>query len=158
MVRHTRSSPCTPRSSRLVACGFPTGAFRRRPGALDHTDVSLCSADALAVMGSNGSGKSTLALLLGGLLEPSSGSVVATSALEPGQAHSRISRWPARRLVARIGSVFQDPEHQFLTGRVADELTLGPMRAGLDPAAAAARADELLARLHLTHLADANPF
>ena len=62
------------------------------------------------------------------------------------------------RLVAAIGTVFQDPEHQFLTGRVRDELLLGPMRAGVAERVAARHADELLERLHLGPLADANPF
>jgi energy-coupling factor transport system ATP-binding protein len=84
--------------------------------------------------------------------------VVAGEALAPGRGHEPIYHWSARELVTRIGTVFQDPEHQFLTGRVHDELTLGPMRAGLDRRAASRRADELLARLHLIHLADANPF
>jgi energy-coupling factor transport system ATP-binding protein len=109
------------------------------------------------VTGANGSGKSTLALLLGGLLRPSTGSVLATQPLarslgdDPG-------RWSARDLAARIGSVFQDPEHQFLTGRVVDELTNGPAQAGADRSTALARADELLTRLHLAQLAEANPF
>jgi energy-coupling factor transport system ATP-binding protein len=126
--------------------------------ALAPTNMGLRSSEALAVMGPNGSGKSTLALLLGGLLEPGSGAVVATDALAPGRAGNPIFRWSAPRLVARIGSVFQDPEHQFLTARVIDELTLGPLRAGLDAVSARARADELLARLHLGHLGHANPF
>jgi energy-coupling factor transport system ATP-binding protein len=67
-------------------------------------------------------------------------------------------RWPARALVRRIGSVFQDPEHQFLSGRVGDELLLGPLRAGASLGDAQRRADALLARLHLEALADANPF
>ncbi|HLE58640.1 MAG TPA: ATP-binding cassette domain-containing protein, partial [Candidatus Limnocylindria bacterium] len=51
-----------------------------------------------------------------------------------------------------------DPEHQFLAGRVVDELTIGLLRAGADSSTARGRADELLARLHLAHLAEANPF
>ena len=39
-------------------------------------------------------------------------------------------RWRARALAGRIGSVFQNPEHQFLTGRVVDELALGAASAG----------------------------
>jgi energy-coupling factor transporter ATP-binding protein EcfA2 len=126
--------------------------------ALAPTDVTLHAAEAVAVIGRNGTGKSTLALMLGGLIKPTSGAVIATDALAPGHLQDEIWRWPARRLVASIGSVFQDPEHQFLTGRVIDELTIGPMRAGLGSAEARGRADELLARLHLGHLPEANPF
>jgi energy-coupling factor transporter ATP-binding protein EcfA2 len=126
--------------------------------AVAKTDVQVKSAEALAVVGPNGSGKSTLAYLLAGLMAPSSGSVVAGEALARGRGHERIADWSARDLARHIGMVFQDPEHQFLTGRVRDELTLGPMAAGLDRAAAGSRADELLARLQLDHLAAANPF
>jgi energy-coupling factor transport system ATP-binding protein len=133
---------------------FPGAA---RP-ALSRTDLQVRSAEAVAITGPNGSGKSTLARLLGGLLRPTSGHVVAGEALAPGRGHDPIWRWRPRELVTRIGSVFQDPEHQFLTGRVLDELTLGPRQAGLERRAATRRADELLGRLHLSHLADANPF
>lgn len=137
-------------------------ASYRYPGsvlpALTRTDVQVRSAEALAILGPNGSGKSTLALLLGGLLRPTAGMVVAGEALAPGRGHEPIWRWDPRELVSKIGSVFQDPEHQFLTGRVHDELTVGPMLTGLGRRAANRRADELLDRLHLTHLADANPF
>ncbi|MCW2577551.1 MAG: HMP/thiamine import ATP-binding protein, partial [Modestobacter sp.] len=68
------------------------------------------------------------------------------------------SRWPATELVERIGTVFQQPEHQFLTGRVRDELSLGPLRSGAGDATAAHRAEELMERLGLAALADANPF
>ena len=42
-----------------------------------------------------------------------------------------------RDLVTRVGTVFQDPEHQFVTSTVRDELTVGPLRAGASAAAAA---------------------
>ena len=126
--------------------------------ALSSVDLRLRSSEALALMGPNGAGKSTLALLLAGLLAPSSGTVLAGEALAQGRAHEPIARWPARELVTRIGTVFQDPEHQFLTRRVIDELLLGPSRAGIETGAARRRADELLARLRLTRLAAANPF
>ncbi|HUF05921.1 MAG TPA: ATP-binding cassette domain-containing protein [Candidatus Binatia bacterium] len=134
----------------------------RYPGAeadaVDGVDLQLRSAEALAVVGPNGSGKSTLALMLAGLLVPRRGRVVAGEALSPGRGHEPVARWPARELVRRIGTVFQDPEHQFLTSSVRDELLLGPMRAGLDRPAARRRADELLQRLRLEHLGAANPF
>lgn len=126
--------------------------------ALGRTDLQVKSAEALAVTGPNGSGKSTLAFLVAGLLRPTGGSVVAGEALARGRGHEPIADWAARELADHIGTVFQDPEHQFLTSRVRDELTLGPRAAGLDRASATKRAEELLTRLHLEHLADANPF
>jgi energy-coupling factor transport system ATP-binding protein len=58
--------------------------------------------------------------------------------------------------------VFQDPEHQFLTERVHDELAFGPTRRGaasdLGAGEVRRRVEALLDRLHLTHLAGANPF
>jgi energy-coupling factor transport system ATP-binding protein len=121
-------------------------------------DLAIRTAEITALVGPNGSGKSTLARLLGGLLRPQSGTVTASEALATGHAGSVIWRWPARELVTRIGSVFQDPEHQFLTGRVADELALGPMRAGLPEAEARKRALELAERLRLEPVWEANPF
>jgi energy-coupling factor transport system ATP-binding protein len=121
-------------------------------------DLTVRAAEALAIIGANGSGKSTLARLLGGLLRPQSGEVTASEAMAPGHAGAVIWRWPARQLVTRIGSVFQDPEHQFLTGRVADELALGPIRAGLTEVESRKRAEELAQRLRLDGVWEANPF
>jgi energy-coupling factor transporter ATP-binding protein EcfA2 len=129
-----------------------------RVNALTRTDVQVRSAEALAITGDNGTGKSTLAMLLAGLLRPSSGAVMAGEALARGRGHEPIWRWSAEELVRYVGTVFQDPEHQFLASRVRDELMIGPLRTGVDRRAAGQRADELLERLHLEHLADANPF
>ena len=64
--------------------------------------------------------------------------------------HRQPHRWRAGELVTRIGTVFQHPEQQFLTGRLRDELALGPLRSGEHAAAARATAEELLERLGLT--------
>jgi energy-coupling factor transport system ATP-binding protein len=115
----------------------------------DGLDATVNAAEALAVVGPNGAGKSTLALLLGGLAAPTAGRVAATEALAGADAARPPHRWRARALAGRIGSVFQNPEHQFVTPKVRDELSLG----AADPA----RADELLVRLRLDALAEANP-
>jgi energy-coupling factor transport system ATP-binding protein len=128
--------------------------------ALAPTDAVLRAGRTLAVTGPNGTGKSTLALLLAGLRAPTTGRVAAGPALTVGLRHPDRppSRWRAGELVERIGTVFQQPEHQFLTGRVRDELALGPLRAGAGTGSAHATAEALLERLGLAPLADANPF
>jgi energy-coupling factor transport system ATP-binding protein len=74
------------------------------------------------------------------------------------RGHVAPHRWRAGELVTRIGTVFQQPEQQFLTGRLRDELALGPLRSGAHAARARATADGLLERLGLTAYAEANPF
>jgi energy-coupling factor transport system ATP-binding protein len=96
--------------------------------------------------------------MLAGLLRPRSGVVVAAEALAAGRNRDPLAGWPAAELVRHVGTVFQDPEHQFLCATVRDELLLGPMRAGAERAVADRRADELLDRLRLAHVAGANPF
>ncbi|MDY3049906.1 MAG: ABC transporter ATP-binding protein, partial [Rothia sp. (in: high G+C Gram-positive bacteria)] len=72
--------------------------------------------------------------------------------------------WPAAELAARIGLVFQNPEQQFLTGSVREELEFGlrnlarSRRQPLDPQALGQASDLLLERSGLAHLAQANPF
>jgi energy-coupling factor transport system ATP-binding protein len=110
-------------------------------------DLVLRTGEAVALTGPNGVGKSTCARVLGGLVRPSGGQ------LEP-----PLHRWRAGALAGFVGSVFQDPEHQFLARTVADELELGPLQLGSSAAVARQRRDELLTRLHLEHLAEANPF
>ncbi|MEU6857427.1 ATP-binding cassette domain-containing protein [Glycomyces sp. NPDC046736] len=119
--------------------------------ALDGVSFELRQGELLAVTGPNGSGKSTLALLAGGLERPTRG-----RAAVPGESRP-LHKLPARRLAARVGTVFQDPEHQFVTATVSDELAFGPRQAGWPKARIEARVDELLERLRLAPLALANP-
>ncbi|WP_308799592.1 ABC transporter ATP-binding protein [Agromyces silvae] len=120
-----------------------------------HTAVH--EASVLAVTGPNGAGKSTLALTLAGLLRPDDGSLVASARLADGAA-TEPWRWKSRQLLTRIGTVFQNPEHQFLAGTVRAELEVGPRALRLRAAEVHERVDPLLDALRLAHLADANPF
>ncbi|ARO11377.1 ABC transporter ATP-binding protein [Propionibacterium freudenreichii] len=122
------------------------------------------------IVGPNGAGKTTLALTLAGLLEPLAGSVEAAPSLRPTSARfltramhrhfdpARPITWASRDLLTRIGTVFQNPEHQFVTGSVREELAVGLKALGRGARDIDSRVDALLARLHLESLADANPF
>ncbi|RAO15766.1 Zinc import ATP-binding protein ZnuC [Micromonospora noduli] len=128
------------------------------PPRLGSTDLAVRAGEALAVRGPNGAGKSTLALLLGGLLRPGSGRVTASAELAGADHRTPPHRWRAPALARRIGSVFQDPEHQFVTSTVFDELALGPRRTGQPEAAVKETVAGLLDRLRLARLAAANPY
>jgi energy-coupling factor transport system ATP-binding protein len=148
-----------PPAETLMLAEDLTFAYPAAPDlAVGPVELQVRSSEALAVTGPNGSGKTTLALLLGGLLGPSSGSVLSGEALEAGHGHEPLAAWPATRLVRAVGSVFQEPEHQFLAGSVRGELAIGPRRIGLSETETRQRVDDLLERLHLAHLAAANPF
>jgi energy-coupling factor transport system ATP-binding protein len=125
--------------------------------AVSDVECTVRAGEALAVTGPNGAGKTTLALLLGGLLAPTTGGVAATADLTDDHATPPY-RWRAAELARRIGSVFQNPEQQFVTARVRDELSLGLRRLGQSEEQIASTVDDLLARLRLAPLALANPY
>jgi energy-coupling factor transporter ATP-binding protein EcfA2 len=154
---HRRPDPARARGERLLtASALAVG----RPGAgavAAGIDLDVVAGSALAVTGPNGAGKTTLALTLGGLLPPLAGTVEAAPVLR-GRLRPAPHAWRARELFTRVGTVFQDPEHQFVAPTVRAELEHGPRRLGEPAAEVAARADELLERLRLTRLAPANPW
>jgi energy-coupling factor transporter ATP-binding protein EcfA2 len=88
---------------------------------------------------------------------PVAGELRATPELAAGAGTVPV-RWRSRELLTRVGTVFQDPEHQFLTSTVRRELAVGPEALGEPTAQVDERVDELLTRLRLDHLAGANPF
>lgn len=132
--------------------------------------VSVLAGEHLAITGANGSGKSTLALTLAGLLCPADGVVAAAGALRASTLQEKQepgwdpARWEPQQLITRIGYVFQEPEHQFLTASVRAELEYGPRqvaklnRLPLAETELDALVSDLLTRLRLEDVADANPF
>ncbi|MDU0478278.1 ATP-binding cassette domain-containing protein [Staphylococcus chromogenes] len=150
----------------LTAVQLVSGWTAARPVGPART-LDIPHAVSTVITGRNGAGKSTLALTLAGLLDPLSGSVAASDDIRAGLSASP-HRWTSKQLAQRIGFVFQDPEHQFLAGTVRDELVIaaahaqrrhawGSWRSSVT-AQLSSRADDLLARLRLEHLAAASPF
>lgn len=101
------------------------------------------------ITGPNGAGKTTLLLTLAGLDAPRSGTAEYSPTIRDGLS-TPPHRWRSAELSRRIGTVFQNPEHQFVARTVAGELRIGDP----DPA----RVDMLMDSLRLDHLAGANPF
>ncbi|WP_295789245.1 ABC transporter ATP-binding protein [uncultured Microbacterium sp.] len=120
-------------------------------------DLTVPAGAGTVVTGPNGAGKSTLALTLAGLLPELAGEVVAGPNLAA-RGGTRPSRWRSTELLTRIGTVFQEPEHQFLAATLRDELAVGPRALKMSARQVDDIVDELLQRLDLASLALANPF
>jgi energy-coupling factor transport system ATP-binding protein len=129
-------------------------------------DLELRAGEATAVTGPNGAGKTTLALTLAGLIPPAGGVLEASADLADGTHARRGMRtpstsptdWRSRQLLTRIGMVFQDPEHQFVTGSVRAELEVSLKALKLQPAQIDERIAEVAGRLRLDGLLNANPY
>jgi ABC-2 type transport system ATP-binding protein len=107
--------------------------------ALDRVTLLVRSGEVACVLGSNGAGKSTLFKVLCGLLAPSSGSVRIAGFPLPER------RKEARRSIGYVAQRFS--LYEDLT--VEENLQFYAGAYGLDRAAAAARAEELLDRFEL---------
>ena len=121
-------------------------------------NLEVHAGEVLAIMGPNGAGKTALALTLGGLIPAQLGKVVASEQLRGTARLSEPFHWRSRELLSRIGSVFQAPEHQFITATVREELSVGPRALKLPEVQVHTLVDSLMQRLHLSDLADVHPF
>lgn len=109
------------------------------------------SGQVTAITGPNGVGKTTVALTMAGLMPAKGGSVEASPAVVNGLASATPYRWKSADLAVRVAMVFQQPEYQFVSRTVKEELRAGPRAPGApDP-------DEVLEALGMTHLANAHP-
>ena len=90
--------------------------------ALRGVHLTLMEGEKVALVGPNGAGKSTLMLALVGLLKGRGTLRVFGEDLDDGNA---------RRLRARLGLVFQDPDDQLFSPTVFDDVAYGPLYAGL---------------------------
>ncbi|MFF8633746.1 energy-coupling factor ABC transporter ATP-binding protein [Streptomyces pilosus] len=89
----------------------------------------------VAVVGANGSGKSTFVRLLNGLVVPTSGTVTVDG-LD--------TRKDGRRIRAKVGFVFQDPDLQIVMPTVAEDLAFGLKHRGLSKADIDQRVEQAL--------------
>lgn len=131
------------------------GVSYRYPGraepALDGVDWRVPEGQFVVVAGPSGSGKSTLLRCLNGLVPHFSGGrfggVVTVGGLDT-------RRHGPRELGRAVGFVFQDPEAQLVTNRVADELAFGMEQLGVPPLTMRKRVEEVLDLLGIAALRD----
>ncbi len=120
--------------------------------SLNGFSLSVRQGEFLALLGHNGSGKSTLARHLNALLEVQQGelTVAFLNAKDPGNV------WKIRE---RTGMVFQNPDNQFVSSVVGEDLAFGPRNFGVPEEEIPGRIRRALAAVdmsgyetHSTHL------
>lgn len=90
---------------------------RKNKSILNGVDLEIREGEFISIVGRNGSGKSTLLEIMAGILEPAGGQVTM---------HGKsLQHWPESNLRQKMGFVFQNPEHQFITDTVYDEIVFG---------------------------------
>jgi len=131
---------------------LPAGLFLGRAslavaGRTVLSDLTLhLTARRIGIVGRNGSGKTSLLRLMAGLVAPTSGQV-RLDGIDP--AADR------RAALARVGILFQNPDHQILFPTVIEEVAFGLRQAGRSEAEAEAAARAVLARHGRGHWAGA---
>ncbi|MNI61223.1 putative HMP/thiamine import ATP-binding protein YkoD [compost metagenome] len=128
----------------------PIGSPARNGGWLKPLDLQVRRGEFWAIVGENGAGKTTLARHIMGLLPVRPGVIFIEG--------RDSSDYPFHELARRIGYVFQNPEHQFVTEQVSEEIAFGLKGIGLSEAEITAQVIHLLERFGLTTYADAHPY
>ncbi|GIP34142.1 ABC transporter ATP-binding protein [Paenibacillus sp. J2TS4] len=124
---------------------------RKDKPILQELSLEVYPGELLAIVGPNGAGKTTLSHALAGILSgPSEGEV---------RLYGRpLPTWSERELRRQVGLVFQNPEHQFVTASVYEEVALGLRIQGKPEREISERVEETLRVFRLAELAAENPF
>ncbi|MFJ4223934.1 ABC transporter ATP-binding protein [Microbacterium sp. NPDC089695] len=123
---------------------------RHRTEILHGIDLEIAPGTLTAIVGTNGAGKTTLLQSLAGVVPPPKRQVTVDG-VDPASASPR-------ELASRIGFVFQNPEHQFITHTVFDELAHGLRLRRTPDAEIAERVGSMLERFGIEAKADVHPF
>ncbi|SES00218.1 ABC transporter ATP-binding protein [Salipaludibacillus aurantiacus] len=126
-------------------------SFKRKDRTiLEDLTMTLHKGEFVAVAGENGAGKSTLLQLMAGILSPHKGTITFQDA--------PLKKWREEELRKHMGFVFQNPEHQFITDTVYDELSFGMKLNGTPEEEMKEKVTELLGHFQLEGHRWNNPF
>ena len=117
---------------------------------LNNVQLDIRKGDFLAIVGANGAGKTTLVHLLVSIIQTEQNKIFIQG--------KDITKVPANKLIQDIGFVFQNPEHQFITDSVENEIKYGLELIGKSDEEIDKTTKNLLSKFGLLKLARANPF
>lgn len=126
-----------------LSCGYNERAV------LSNVSFDIHEGEILAIVGRNGSGKSTLAKCIMGLLKPIRGRILIDGRDSRSMSVAEIS--------SVISYVFQNPERQFFSISVEEEVAFGPKNLGLSGEEVKRRVRMALESVDLLRLKDKHP-
>lgn len=117
---------------------------------IDNMNFSLREGEFMAVVGANGSGKTSFSRILSRLETRHKGSINLF-----GKA---LQNWREAELRRKIGYVFQNPEHQFITDQVYDEIAYSLRLQNQSEEEISMKVQEVLIQCQLEGLENRHPF
>ena len=139
-----------PASTPLLTIRSMNFGYDRKKPILRNVNLSLGSNRIVALLGRNGSGKTTLARMLVGINDAPAGAI---------ELNGRdIAKLGAREIAAEVGYVFQNPDHQFVTDRVDEEVAYGLRVRDFADAEVERRVAEVLSIVDLARYRNRSPF
>jgi energy-coupling factor transport system ATP-binding protein len=148
------AKPSAPESAapgeKLLSIRDLTFGYTRERPILKNVSLDLETRSIVALLGQNGSGKTTLARALIGINPVERGTVYL--------GDSDISDLGPREISAEIGYVFQNPDHQFVTDQIDEEVAYGLKVRGYAEDFIARRVDEVLDIVDLARYRHRSPF
>lgn len=146
-----QNSKSIPTSFDKVIISIENLSFKRNEQMiLKNMNLEIRHGEFVAIAGENGAGKSTLLQLMAGLLKPTNGEIYFQDVF--------LHHWNEKELRKRIGFVFQNPEHQFITDTVYDEITFGMKLNEESEEKIKSTANQLMQQFHLIKHRHSNPF
>ena len=117
---------------------------------LRHLDLEIYNREFLAITGKNGVGKTTLMRVIFQILKQNGGNIFLYG--------KNISTYRKKDLYRMIGLVFQNPEDQFATNTVWDEMMFSLKKSKISREEKETKIQKMLERFHLEKDKDKSPF
>lgn len=117
---------------------------------LENCSLIARDGEIISLIGKSGVGKSSLLLNVAGLTKIKSGTIKLLG--------KDIRKWKTKEILKNIGIVFQNPQNQFITYKVIDELIFSMKQNERDEKKLLEKAEELLKQFNLYEYRNYSPF